>query len=164
MRHGVKKKKLGRRPEHREAMLANMAASLLAHRRITTTLPKAKAVMPFVDKLATLARRGDLSARRLAAARLRDPQALKTLFDEHAKHWSDRTSGFTRWARLGPRKGDGAEMAVVELLVPAAATETGKEGKAGKASKASKSAEAKSKSAGKKTARSSKPKAKKAAA
>src|SRR5262245_11503550 len=106
MRHGVKKKKLGRRSEHRSAMLANMAASLLVHRRITTTLPKAKAVMPFVDKLATLARKGDLSARRLAASRLRDPGALKLLFDEHAGHWSDRRSGFTRWARLGPRKGD----------------------------------------------------------
>ena len=158
MRHGVKKKKLGRRPEHREAMLANMAASLFAHRRITTTLPKAKAVMPFVDKLATLARKGDLSARRLAASRLRDPKALKTLFDEHAKHWSDRNSGFTRWARLGPRKGDGAEMAVVELLVPASVAETGKEGKEGK------SAKAKGKSAGKKPARAGKPKAKKAAA
>ncbi len=118
MRHGNKTKKLGRRREHREAMMANMAASLFVHRRITTTVPKAKAIRPFVDKLATLARKGDLSARRLAASRLRDPGALKTLFDEHAPHWSDRTSGFTRWVRLGPRKGDGAEMATVELLVP----------------------------------------------
>jgi large subunit ribosomal protein L17 len=118
MRHGNKTKKLGRTREHREAMMANMAASLFVHRRITTTVPKAKAIRPFVDKLATLARKGDLSARRLAASRLRDPGALKTLFDEHASHWSDRTSGFTRWVRLGPRKGDGAEMATVELLVP----------------------------------------------
>lgn len=119
MRHGVKTKKLGRRREHRLAMLANMAASLIAHRSITTTLPKAKAVLPFVDKLASLAKRGDLSARRLAAARLRSPVALKTLFDEHAKAWSARSSGFSRWVRLGPRKGDNAEMALVELLVPA---------------------------------------------
>lgn len=160
MRHGVKKKKLGRRPEHREAMLANMAASLFMHRRITTTLPKAKAVLPFVDKLATLARRGDLAARRLAAARLRDPGALKTLFDEHAGHWSDRRSGFTRWARLGQRKGDGAEMAIVELLVPApAAPEKG--AKDGKEAKATAS---KGKGAAKSEAKAGKAKAKKAAA
>lgn len=152
MRHGVKKKKLGRRPAHREAMLANMAASLFMHRRITTTLPKAKAILPFVDKLATLARRGDLAARRLAASRLRDPGALKTLFDEHAGHWRDRNSGFTRWARLGQRKGDGAEMAVVELLVPAPVeVEKGKDGKEAKATakkdKPSAKAEAKPKKA-----------------
>jgi large subunit ribosomal protein L17 len=118
MRHGKKTKKLGRTKEHREAMLANMAASLVTHRRIQTTVPKAKAVRPFVDKLATLAKRGDLSARRLAAARIRDPRALKVLFEEHAPHWSGRASGFTRLVRIGPRKGDGAEMAVLQLLVP----------------------------------------------
>jgi len=123
MRHGNKVKKLGRTKEHRDAMIANMAASLVMHRRITTTLPKAKAVRPFLDKLATLAKRGDLSARRLAAGRLRDPKALKVLFDEHAQHWNDRNSGFTRWVRLGPRKGDGAEMAHIELLVPAVEVE-----------------------------------------
>ncbi len=160
MRHGVKKKKLGRRPAHREAMLANMAASLVVHRRITTTLTKAKAVLPFVDKLATLARRGDLSARRLAAARLRDPAALKVLFDEHAGHWSDRNSGFTRWVRLGQRKGDGAEMAVVELIVPAP-VETEKGAKDGKQAKATAS---KGKSSGKSEAKAGKAKAKKAAA
>ena len=130
MRHGNKNKKLGRTKEHREAMLANMAASLLMHRRITTTVPKAKAIRPFVDKLATLAKRGDLSARRLAASRLRDPKAVKTLFDEHAAHWGDRTSGFTRWVRIGPRKGDGAELAHVELLVPAPTVTEEKKGKA----------------------------------
>ena len=118
MRHGKKTKKLGRTTEHREAMMANMAASLVMHRRIQTTVPKAKAIRPFVDKLATLAKRGDLTARRLAATRIRDPKALKTLFDEHATHWGERDSGFTRIVRLGPRKGDGAEMAQVELLVP----------------------------------------------
>jgi large subunit ribosomal protein L17 len=123
MRHGNKVKKLGRTKEHREAMIANMAASLMMHRRITTTLPKAKAVRPFVDKLASLAKQGDLSSRRLAASRLRDPKALKVLFDEHAQHWTDRNSGFTRWVRLGPRKGDGAEMAHIELLVPAVEVE-----------------------------------------
>lgn len=156
MRHGVKTKKLGRRREHRLAMLANMAASLIEHRKITTTLPKAKLVMPFVDKLATLAKRGDLSARRLAASRLRDPGALKTLFDDHAKHWSERSSGFSRWARLGPRKGDAAEMAVVELLVPVVVAEgkgdkDAKEGKKAKPkeskAKASKSGAAKTKKA-----------------
>ena len=118
MNHGVKTKKLGRRKEHRDAMMANMAASLFMHRRITTTVPKAKAIRPFVDKLATLAKQGDLSSRRLAASRLRDPKALKLLFDGHAQHWTDRSSGFTRWVRVGQRKGDGAEMAHVELLVP----------------------------------------------
>jgi large subunit ribosomal protein L17 len=129
MRHGKKTKKLGRTKEHREAMMANMAASLFTHRQITTTLPKAKAIRPFVDKLATLAKRGDLSARRLAASRLRDPKALRTLFDDHAAHWTDRTSGFTRWVRLGPRKGDGAEMAQVELLVPTPEVVEEKKGK-----------------------------------
>jgi len=118
MRHGKKTKKLGRTKEHREAMMANMAASLVTCRRIQTTVPKAKAIRPFIDKLATLAKRGDLSARRLAAARIRDPRALKVLFDEHASHWGERNSGFTRIVRIGPRRGDGAEMAVIELLVP----------------------------------------------
>lgn len=135
MRHGNKVKKLGRTKEHREAMLANMAASLITHRAIRTTVPKAKAVRPFLDKLATLAKRGDLTARRTAAAQLRDPKALKTLFGEYAAHWSDRSSGFTRIVKLGPRKGDGAEMAYVELLVPAKETEEDKKGKKAKKSK-----------------------------
>lgn len=118
MNHGKKTKKLGRTKEHREAMMANMAASLVTHRQIQTTVPKAKAIRPYIDKLATLAKRGDLSARRLAASRIRDPKALKVLFDEHASHWGERTSGFTRIVRIGPRKGDGAEMALIELLVP----------------------------------------------
>jgi large subunit ribosomal protein L17 len=153
MRHGVKTKKLGRRREHRLAMLANMTSSLLAHRRITTTLPKAKLVLPFVDKLASLAKKGDLSARRLAAARLRDPKAVKTLFDEHAQHWQERSSGFTRWVRLGPRKGDGAEMASVELLVPAPVQV---EGKAEKGAKEGKSKEAKPRAAKAKAAKTQK--------
>lgn len=129
MNHGVKTKKLGRKKEHREAMLSNMAASIVTHRQIQTTVPKAKAVRPYVDKLATLAKRGDLSARRLAASRMRDPKALKVLFDEHAPHWGDRTSGFTRLVRLGPRKGDGAEMALIELLVPKPEIKDEKKGK-----------------------------------
>lgn len=172
MRHGVKTKKLGRRREHRLAMLANMAASLVTHRRITTTVPKAKLVLPFVDKLATLAKKGDLSARRLAASRLRDPKAVKMLFDEHASHWTGRNSGFSRWARLGPRKGDGAEMATIELLVPAVAVETKdtKEGKSkeskGKESKGkeSKGKESKGKESKAKSSRSGSSKAKTAAA
>jgi large subunit ribosomal protein L17 len=135
MRHGKKTKKLGRTKEHREAMLSNMAASLVTHRQIQTTVPKAKAVRPYVDKLASLAKRGDLSARRLAAARMRDPKAIKVLFDEHAAHWGERTSGFTRLVRLGPRKGDGAEMAVLQLLVPAAEVKDEKKDKAGSRAK-----------------------------
>jgi large subunit ribosomal protein L17 len=125
-------------------MLSNMAASLFLHRSITTTLPKSKAIRPFVDKLATLAKRGDFNARRLAAAKLRDPKAIKTLFDEHAPHWTERTSGFTRIVRIGQRKGDGALLAQVELLVPVpeVADDDGKSGEkadkktAGKAAKA----------------------------
>jgi large subunit ribosomal protein L17 len=145
MRHGKKTKKLGRPKAHREAMLANMAASLFTHRSIKTTVPKAKAVRPFVDKLATLARKGDLNARRLAASRLRDPKALKTLFGEHAPHWSDRASGFTRIVRIGVRKGDGAEMAYLELMVPKPVVKEEKKGEGkGKATKkTSKAAEAK---------------------
>lgn len=118
MRHGKKTVKLGRTRAHRHAMLSNMAASLFLHRSITTTVAKSKAIRPFVDKLATLARRGDLNARRLAASRMRDPKAIRTLFDQHAAHWTERTSGFTRVVRIGQRKGDGAELAQVELLVP----------------------------------------------
>jgi large subunit ribosomal protein L17 len=138
MRHGKKTKKLGRTHEHRQAMMANMAASLFMHRRIQTTLPKAKAIRPFVDKLATLAKRGDLAARRLAATRVRDPKALKTLFDEHASHWGDRDSGFTRLVRIGPRQGDGAEMAMVELLVPIPEAKEEKKGKAATKKRATK--------------------------
>jgi len=137
MRHGKKTKKLGRTKEHREAMLANMAASVITHRTIRTTVPKAKAVRPLIDKLATLAKKGDLNARRNAASQLRDPKALKVLFGEHATHWGDRTSGFTRMVRLGPRKGDGAEMAFLELLVPVPELKEEKKGKGGKAKRKS---------------------------
>ena len=129
MRHGNKTKKLGRTKEHREALLANMAAALFLHRRIRTTITKAKAMRPFVDKLVTLAKRGDLAARRLAASRVRDPKALSSLFNEHAAHWNDRTSGFTRIVRIGARKGDGAEMAQLELLVPVPELKEEKKGK-----------------------------------
>lgn len=146
MRHGKKTVKLGRTKSHRLAMLSNMAASLFMHRSITTTVSKSKAIRPFVDKLATLAKRGDLNARRLAASRLRDPKAIKTLFDVHAAHWTERTSGFTRVVRIGQRKGDGAELAQVELLVPVP-EKTDDDGKSGsKANKKTTGKTAKAKS------------------
>ena len=116
MRHGIHGRKLGRTSSHRKAMFANMAASLLKHEQITTTLPKAKELRPYVEKLITLGKRGDLHARRQVAAKLSDDAIVRKLFSTLAERYADRPGGYTRVLRAGFRYGDAAPMAVIELV------------------------------------------------
>jgi len=116
MRHGNSGRKLHRTSSHRQAMFKNMAAALIKHEQIVTTLPKAKELRPVVEKMITLAKRGDLHARRLAYARLRDEAMTKKLFDVLADRYKDRQGGYTRVLKAGFRYGDAAAMAVIELV------------------------------------------------
>jgi large subunit ribosomal protein L17 len=116
MRHRKGPAKLGRTSTHRQAMLANMAAALVKHEQIVTTLPKAKALRPVVEKLITLAKKGDLSSRRLAIARLRDEAMVRKLFSTLAERYIERPGGYTRVLKAGFRYGDDAPMAVIELV------------------------------------------------
>ncbi|MFS8068458.1 MAG: 50S ribosomal protein L17 [Byssovorax sp.] len=118
MRHKVHHRKLGRKTAHRIATLRTMASALFEHERIQTTLMKAKELRPFAEKLITLAKRDDgkLHARRQVAAEVRDDGVVRKLFDTLGQRFSSRPGGYTRILRLGPRKGDGAEMAIVELI------------------------------------------------
>ncbi|MDC8754718.1 50S ribosomal protein L17 [Erythrobacter sp. sf7] len=116
MRHGISGRKLGRKTGHRNALLRNMAAALIKHEQITTTLPKAKELRPYVEKLITLAKRGGLSNRRLAMSRLGDEAQLKKLFDILAERYSDRDGGYTRVLRAGVRASDAVQMAIIELV------------------------------------------------
>lgn len=116
MRHGSGIKKLNRTATHREAMFANMAAALIKHEQIVTTLPKAKALRPVVERLVTLAKKGGLSARRLAASRLRDEAMTKKLFDTLGPRYRERAGGYTRVLKAGFRYGDNAPVAVIEFV------------------------------------------------
>jgi len=116
MRHGNAHRKLNRKPEHRRAMFANMAAALIKHEQIVTTLPKAKDLRPIVEKLITLGKRGDLNARRRAIAEIRDVPMVKKLFDVLAPRYKDRNGGYTRVLKAGSRYGDNAAVAVIELV------------------------------------------------
>jgi large subunit ribosomal protein L17 len=116
MRHLKKTKKLGRTASHRKAMLANMASSLIKHERIQTTDAKAKALRPFIERLITLGKRGDLHARRLANSRLRDREATQKLFNEIAGRMEERPGGYTRIIKLSRRKGDNAPLSLIELV------------------------------------------------
>ncbi len=116
MRHRLKGRKLNRTASHRKAMFANMAASLIQHEQIVTTLPKAKELRSIVDKLITLGKRGDLHARRNAIARTRDVEQTKKLFDVLGPRYKDRNGGYTRVLKAGFRYGDNAPMAVIELV------------------------------------------------
>lgn len=116
MRHRKKGRNLSRSPSHRKALLRNMAMSLFQHERITTTTARAKELRPYVERLITLAKRGDLHARRLAARRITDRDVLGKLFDDIAPRYSERPGGYTRILKLGNRKGDAAEMALIELV------------------------------------------------
>lgn len=109
-------KKLGRTTSHRLAMFANMAAALIKHEQIVTTLPKAKALRPVVEKLVTLAKRGDLSARRLVVSRLRDETQAKKLFEVLGPRYKARNGGYTRVLKAGFRHGDNAAVAVIEFV------------------------------------------------
>ena len=116
MRHANRGRKLNRTASHRQAMFANMAASLIKHEQIVTTLPKAKELRPFVEKLVTLAKRGDLHARRQAVAKTRDEAMVKKLFEIIGPRYEARAGGYTRVLKAGFRYGDNAPMAVIEFV------------------------------------------------
>ena len=116
MRHGKKFNHLGRTAAHRKAMLANMASSLIEHKRINTTLAKAKAVRPIAEKMVTLGKRGSLHARRQAVAFLRQKGAVKKLFEDVAPACEGRQGGYCRITKLGPRPSDAAPMAYLEWV------------------------------------------------
>jgi large subunit ribosomal protein L17 len=116
MRHKVAGWKLGRNTSHRRSLLRNLVTSLIIEERIETTLPKAKAMRPHVEKMITLGKRGDLAARRLAGAYLMTGEAVTRLFDTVAPRFGDRNGGYLRIVRTGWQKGDGADKAFVELL------------------------------------------------
>jgi large subunit ribosomal protein L17 len=116
MRHRKAHRKLNRTSSHRQAMLKNMAAALIKHEQILTTLPKAKELRPYVEKLITLAKKGGLSNRRLAASRLMDETQLGKLFDTLADRYADRPGGYSRVIKAGFRASDAAPMAVIELI------------------------------------------------
>jgi large subunit ribosomal protein L17 len=116
MRHGKAGRKLNRTSSHRSAMFANMAASLIEHEQIVTTLPKAKELRPVVEKLVTLAKRGDLHARRLAAARVGNEEMVRKLFETIGPRYSERNGGYTRVLKAGFRHGDNAPVAVIEFV------------------------------------------------
>jgi large subunit ribosomal protein L17 len=116
MRHGKSGRKLNRTASHRKAMFANMAASLIEHEQIVTTLPKAKEIRPIVEKLVTLGKRGDLHARRQAISAIRDEVQVRKLFDTIATRYADRNGGYLRIMKAGFRHGDSAPMAVIEFV------------------------------------------------
>ena len=116
MRHGNAHRKLGRTTAHRTAMFANMAASLIKHEQIVTTLPKAKELRPFVEKLVTLAKRGDLHARRQALSQVRDIAQVGKLFATIGPRYNERQGGYIRVFKAGYRHGDNAAMAVIEFV------------------------------------------------
>ena len=116
MRHQKKTVRLGRKAEHRNALLANQVCSLIAHQRIKTTLAKAKAVRPLAERMVTLGKNGSIHARRMAFATLRQKDAVKKLFDQIAPASSERNGGYTRIVRLGQRPSDSAFMALIEWV------------------------------------------------
>ena len=116
MRHRNYGKKLSRNTEHRRALLRNLVTSLIERERIETTVAKAKAARPLVEWMITLGKRGDLASRRQAASYLLNPAAVKFLFNDLSKRYATRTGGYTRLVHAGWRKGDGADVAVLELV------------------------------------------------
>ena len=131
MRHLKRNAKLGRKGAHRNAMLANMVCSLITHKRVTTTLAKAKAVRPVAEKMVTLGKKGSIHHRRLAVARLHQEGAVKTLFTEIAPQFESRQGGYTRIIKLGDRRGDASPMAIIEFVESGApASASGDKGKA----------------------------------
>ena len=116
MRHGKAHRKFNRTAEHRRAMFGNMAAALIKHEQIVTTLPKAKDLRPIVEKLVTLAKRGDLHARRQAIAQIRDVDMVKKLFAVIGPRYKERNGGYTRVLKAGFRYGDSAPVGVIEFV------------------------------------------------
>jgi large subunit ribosomal protein L17 len=116
MYHGRSKRRFNRTAEHRKAMFANMSQALIQHEQITTTLPKAKDLRPVVEKLVTLAKRGDLHARRQAISQIKDVVLVRKLFDVLGPRYKERNGGYTRVLKAGFRYGDNAAMAVIEFV------------------------------------------------
>lgn len=116
MRHLNKGRSLSRSPSHRRAVLANLAQDLFLNKRISTTLGKARELRPYAEKIVTTAKKGHLAARRQVLKKLYKKEAVKVLFDEIAPTFTDRNGGYTRIVKLGPRRGDNAELAVIELV------------------------------------------------
>jgi len=116
MRHLKSKRKLNKTSSHRKAMLANMAVALIKHEQIQTTLPKAKELSPFVDKLITLGKKGDLASRKKASSILPEKQWTSKIFEELSERYKERDGGYTRVLKAGFRYGDSAPMAVIELV------------------------------------------------
>ncbi len=116
MRHRNKGRTLSRTASHKKATMRNMATSLFRHERIETTTAKAKELRPFAERLITLGKRGDLHARRLAGRLIADRQVLGKLFDDIGPRFTERPGGYTRILKLGTRRGDAAEMALIELV------------------------------------------------
>jgi len=116
MRHNIVGRRLGRSVNHRKALFRNLTTELFKHGRIKTTEARAKSIQPAAEKLVSLARRGDLNARRQAARELYDPAVLQKLFDEIGPEMQDRPGGYTRIYKLGPRRGDAANMVLIELV------------------------------------------------
>ena len=116
MKHNIKNKKLNRTSSHRKAMFMNMSNSLIKHEQITTTLPKAKELKRFIEKIITLGKKGNLISRRKCTSILQDQKMSKKVFDVFADRYKDRNGGYTRIIKLGNRFGDNASMAVVELV------------------------------------------------
>jgi large subunit ribosomal protein L17 len=116
MRHGFRGRRFGRRVEHRKSMFVNLCQALITHEQIVTTLPKAKDLRPIVEKLVTLAKRGDLHARRNAISQIRDEAVVKRLFEVLGPRYKDRNGGYTRVLKAGFRYGDNAPLAVIEFV------------------------------------------------
>jgi len=116
MRHGSAHRKFNRTAEHRKAMFANMAAALITHEQVVTTLPKAKDLRPVVEKLVTIAKQGDLHARRRAVSQIRDLDAVKKLFEVIGPRYKGRNGGYIRIIKAGFRYGDNAPVAVIEFV------------------------------------------------
>jgi len=116
MKHNIVHRKLNRTSSHRKALLMNLSNALLKHEQITTTLPKAKELRPFVEKIITLGKKGDLPARRKAISILKDEKITKKVFDVFANRYKKRNGGFTRIVKLGNRYGDNAPTAIIELI------------------------------------------------
>jgi large subunit ribosomal protein L17 len=116
VRHRNKGKRLSRTSTHRRALLRNLATSLFLHERVETTTTKAKELRPYAERLITLARRGDVHARRIAGRKIQDRDVLGKLFDDIAPRYAERPGGYTRILKLGTRKGDAAEMSLIELV------------------------------------------------
>ena len=116
MKHNITQRKLNRTTSHRKALLMNLSNALIKHEQITTTLPKAKALRPFVEKIITLGKNGDLKSRRKAISILQDEKNIKKIFDIIADRYKGRLGGYTRIVKIGNRFGDNAPTAIIELV------------------------------------------------